>query len=123
VSMRPIPAIYEKGLLRPLQSLPLPEHEKVYIILVPEDSQYPTIEARLRQMHSQADEWLTHQPQDAVQPSGPLSPARKARLDAELDQLLAEVDAAMSDASEEEIAALVDEAAQAIPYCTGVSYA
>jgi predicted DNA-binding antitoxin AbrB/MazE fold protein len=112
--MRPIPAIYENGLLRPLQSLPLPEHEKVYIILVTEDSQYPTTEARLRQMHAQADEWLTYQSRDALQPPCPLSPAHKARLDAELDQLLAEVDAAMSDASEEEVAALVDEAAQAI---------
>ena len=112
--MTPIPAIYEKGLLRPLQSLPLPEHEKVYIILVTEDSQYPTIEARLRQMHAQADEWLTYQPQDALQYPPTLSPARKTRLDAELDQLLAEVDAAISAASEEEVAALVDEAAQAI---------
>jgi len=120
-TMRPIPAIYENGLLRPLQSLPLPEHEKVYIILVTKDSQYPTIEARLHQMHAQADEWLACQSPDALQPPPPLSPTRKTRLDTELDQLLAEVDAAMSDASEEEVAALVDEAAQAIPYCTGVS--
>jgi len=110
----PIQAVYEHGLLRPLQPLFLPERALVYITVVPSEPQQPSVEERLRQMHTQVDDWLARQPQDAVRSPRPLSPAAKARLDAELDQLLAEVDASMGDAADEMIAVLVNEAVHAV---------
>jgi len=110
----PIKAVYERGLLRPLQPLLLPERAQVYVMVIPNESQQPPVEESLRQMHARADEWLAHQPPDAVRAPRPLSPAAKARLDAELDQLLAEADASAGDATEETIAALVNEAVHAV---------
>ncbi len=109
----PIEAIYERGLIRPLQPLVLPERTQVYVFVVPSESQPPLTTGRLQQMHALADEWLAHQPKDAVRPPRPLSPVGKARLDAELDDLLAEVDLSMRDGAEEAIVELVDEAADA----------
>jgi len=109
----PVRAIYENGLLRPLQSLPLSEHQEVVIFVTAEERPRAVGEKRLREMHAQADAWLARQPVGAVRQPRPLSPAHQARLNSELDRLLAEVDAAMGNASEDEIAALVDEAANA----------
>lgn len=103
-------AVYENGLLRPLQALSLPEHEQVRVLISPEAQPYVAPEQRLLQMHEQVDDWLARQPQDAVRPPRALPRSRRTKLDNELDQLLAAVDAAMSDSSDEEVAAAVDEA-------------
>ena len=109
-----IQAVYEHGLLRPLQPLFLPERAQVYVIVVPSEPQQPPVEERLRQMHARADEWLANQPRDAVRAPRPLSPTTRAKLDAELGRLLAEVDASMGDVPDETITALVNEAAHAV---------
>lgn len=110
----PIPAVYENGLLRPLQPLSLPERAQVYLTISLSEPLQADVEARLQEMHRQADEWLAQQPQGAVRPPRRLSAAAQARLDAELEALLAEVDASMGDVSEEEVAALANEAVQAV---------
>ena len=107
-------AVYENGLLRPLQALSLSEHEQVHILISPEAQHYAAPEHRLLRMHEQVDDWMARQPQDAVRPPRALSPSRRRKLDAELERLLADVDAAMSDSSDGEVAGLVDEAAQVV---------
>jgi predicted DNA-binding antitoxin AbrB/MazE fold protein len=113
-SSNPIHAVYENGSLRLLQPLPLRDHQQVQIIVLPEVSYTPADPERVRQMHERADAWLAQQRPDAVREPKPLSPAEKARLDAEFDQLLAEIRAKSAESSEEELASRVDAAIAAV---------
>lgn len=107
----PITAVFENGLLKPLQPLALKDQQRVRIIVV-EDEVIPPVDLdRVHVMHEAAEAWLAIQPADAVQEPAPLSQDDKAQLDAELDQLLAEIQQYSARDSEEEIARLVDEAA------------
>lgn len=113
-SSKPISAIYENGLLKPLQPLPLRDRQRVKIIVLPDELRAQADPERVRQLHEQADAWLAQQPPHAVREPKPLSPAEKERLDAEFDQLLAEIHSKSADYSEEELAALVDAAVAAV---------
>ena len=107
-------AVYENGILRPLQPLPLSEHAQVDISVVAIAASPPVVEDRLREMHVQTNEWLRRQSAHAVRLPPRLSPVAQASLDAELDKLLAEIDAEVGDVSEDEITALVDKAVSAV---------
>jgi predicted DNA-binding antitoxin AbrB/MazE fold protein len=106
----PIKAVYENGLLRPLQALPFQDRQEVIITIATEDRLQGEDSVRLQAMHAQADAWLARQPEHVIRSSRSLSVERHTRLNRELDQLLSEVDAEMGDAAEVEIARLVDEA-------------
>jgi len=108
----PIKAVYENGLLRPLQALPFLDHQEVIITVTAENRPQSVDGARLQAMHAQADAWLSRQPAHAIRTSRSPSPAHYTRLNRELDQLLSEVDTEMGDANEDEIARLIDEAIQ-----------
>jgi hypothetical protein len=84
------------------------------IFVAPQDHLRSVDERRLREMNAQADAWLARQSADAVRQPRSFSPVHQDRLDAELDLLLAEVDAAMDDVSEDEVTTLVDEAVKAV---------
>ncbi len=71
-----ISAVYEGGLLKPIQPLALPERQRVRVIVMAEEPD----PARVRWMHEQAAQWLAQQPVEAVREPAPLSPAERARL-------------------------------------------
>jgi predicted DNA-binding antitoxin AbrB/MazE fold protein len=105
-----ISAVYEDGFLKPVQPLALPEHQRVRVIVVPAEPD----PARVRWLYEQADEWLAQQPAEAIHQPAPLSPATRARLDAEFDDLLVEIRQITAGLSEVEIAARVDNARRAV---------
>ncbi len=109
-----VSAVYEDGWLKPLEPLPLHEHQHVELtVTVPDELRYHADPERLHLLHEEADRWLAQQPAGAVQEPRQLSPQQQARLDAEFDQLIAEIQA-MSDADGETLPAdLVDEAVAA----------
>ena len=108
-------AVYEDGWLKPLEPLPLHDHQRVEIMVtVSEEPQYRADSERVRQLHERASEWLAQQPVLAVRAPRRISQARQDRLDAEFDQLLAEIQAASGADDEAELIALVDEAVAAV---------
>jgi hypothetical protein len=110
----PITAIFENGLLKPLEPLALKDHQRVRIFVVEDEAFVPPDPNRVYVMHEAAGEWLAMQSADAVQEPALLSPGEKEQLDAELDQLLAEIRRYSATDSDEEIALLVDEAVSAV---------
>lgn len=110
----PINAVYENGLLRLLQPLPLRNYQQVKVIVLLPDEPHRADPERVRQLHDKADDWLARQPPHAVREPRPLSPAEKERLDAEFDQLLAEIHSKSASYSDAELAALVDAAVAAV---------
>jgi hypothetical protein len=65
-------------------------------------------------MQQAAERWLAQQPPDAVREPVTLSPEEKLKLDAEFDQLLAEIRQHSEGISEQEIMADVREALEAV---------
>ena len=106
-----VSAVYEDGWLKPLEPLPLRDHQRVKIVVtLLDESQYRADPERVHRLHEKADEWLAQQPAVAVQEPRLLSPTKQAQLDVEFDRLLAEIQAASGADDEAELAALVDEA-------------
>lgn len=108
----PIAAVFENGLLKPLEPLKLKDLQRVKIFVIEDEA--PADPERVRQMHEMADTWLRNQRPGAVREPEPLMPQEKARLDAEFEQLLAEMQQYSTQDSENEIAALVSEAVAAV---------
>ena len=107
-------ARYQKGILKPIGSLPLKENQRVQIIVLPQLKEADEVdEARLAEMHHRADEWLAQQPPDAVRPS-PLSEEERRQAVAELDQVLKDLWEANVHYSEEEVMADVNAAVKAV---------
>lgn len=110
---RAITAIYEGGVLKPSEKLPLEEQQEVLVIVVPlpKKEQLLTDEqARLAQMRQQTEAWLARQPTDAVRPPLSLPQARSRELDDAFDAALTTIRARAAQFSEAEIAADVDAA-------------
>jgi predicted DNA-binding antitoxin AbrB/MazE fold protein len=108
---RAITAIYEEGVLKPSEKLPLEEQQEVLVIVVPlpRNEQLLTDEqARLAQMREQTEAWLAKQPTDAVRPPLSLPQARSRELDDAFDVALTTIRARAAQFSEAEIAADVD---------------
>ena len=92
----------------------LHDHQRVEIMVTAlEEPQYRADPELVQQLHEKANEWLAQQPAAAVREPRRFSQAKKSRLDAEFDQLMAEIQAASGADDEAELAALVDEAVAA----------
>lgn len=108
-------AVYEDGWLKPVEPLLLPDRQRVEILVtVLEEPQYRADPSLVQQLHEKANEWLAQQPTAAVREPRRFSQAKKSRLDAEFDQLMAEIQAASGADDDAELAALVDEAVTAV---------
>jgi predicted DNA-binding antitoxin AbrB/MazE fold protein len=110
---RAITAIYEGGVLKPSEKLPLEEQQEVLVIVVPlpKKEQLLTDEqAQLAQLREQTEAWLAKQPTDAVRSPLSLPQARSRELDDAFDAALAAIRARAAQFSEAEIAADVDAA-------------
>jgi predicted DNA-binding antitoxin AbrB/MazE fold protein len=108
-------AVYEDGWLKPLEPLPLHDRQRVEIMVaVAEEPRYRVDLQRVQQLHEKANTWLAQQPATTVQEPQRLSLTEQLRLDAEFDQLLAEIQAASGVDDEAELVALVDEAVAAV---------
>jgi len=110
----PIPAIYENGVLRPLQPLPLRNAQQVQIIVLADAPHLQADPERVRRFHEMVDAWLVRQPAQSIREPKPLSPVEKERLDTEFDRLLAEIHSVSGRCPEAEIAVLVDAAVTAV---------
>lgn len=102
-----ISAVYDKGVLRPVQQLPLDDQQEVLLIVLPlKRGKPPAVDpARVARMQEQTEAWLAQQPADAVRE--PLVPYRVAD---DFDAVLAEIRERASRFSEAEIAADVNAA-------------
>jgi predicted DNA-binding antitoxin AbrB/MazE fold protein len=99
----PIAAIYENGILKPLEPLALREHQRVQInILVADAPARPDL-TRVRRIEEQADAWLAQQPAHAVREPAPFATGEKESLDAEFDKLLSELHRKTVDLTEDEL--------------------
>ena len=96
-----IEAIYHNGKLEFKEVLPLEEGQVVRIVVVTEKE-------RLVTMNTLADQWLTQQPSEAIPQPTEYTEEELAKLDAEWDAVLAEIQRHVGDISEEEIANDVD---------------
>ena len=56
---RSLQAIYEKGVLRPLEPLPLKEHQRVTVTVSDQDAEETNDNAFLRDLESEADDSVT----------------------------------------------------------------
>jgi predicted DNA-binding antitoxin AbrB/MazE fold protein len=112
-------ATYENGLLKPAEKLPLSEHQKVLVVVVPltTETAYPRDPARLAKMRERTETWLSQQSPDATrEPSAQAAQQRDDEFDAALAairarashfdkaQIIADVEAAIS-----EVRAMPDE--------------
>lgn len=110
----PIAAIYENGILKPLEPLALRERQYVQINIIVTDAPARVDGERLRQIEEQADAWLAQQPTHAVREPAPLATDEKERLDAEFDQLLSELQRQAVDLTEDELTDRINVAVAAI---------
>jgi len=114
LTIEPVSAVYESGLFRLLEPLPLSDHQRVSLSIFVGEPVSPSPDAaRLARIREQAAVWLAQQPPEAVREPRALSVAERGRLDADFDRLLAEIHRYTAGDSEDEIAALVDEAVTA----------
>ena len=110
---RAITAIYEGGVLKPSEKLPLEEHQEVLVIVVPlprKEQLLTDEQAQLAQMRQQTEAWLAKQLTDAVRPPLSLPTARSRELDAAFDTALTAIRARAAQFSEADVAADVDAA-------------
>ena len=98
-------AVYEDGWLKPLEPLLIPDRQRVEILVtVLEEPQYRADPKLVQQLHEKTNEWLAQQPTAAVREPQRFSQAKKSRLDAEFDQLMAEIQTASgADADKEQL--------------------
>ncbi len=110
---RAITAIYEGGVLKPSEKLPLEEQQEVLVIVVPlprKEQLLTDEQARLAQLRERTEAWLAEQPTDAVRPPLSLPKARSRELDDAFDAALTAIRARAAQFSKAEIAADVDAA-------------
>jgi predicted DNA-binding antitoxin AbrB/MazE fold protein len=107
--MTEIEAIYHNGKLELKTPLPLAEGQSVRIIVVDEELD------RIAAMEAAADAWLKLQPEQ--QPTQPDANPDWAMLDAEWDELFAEI--AASNVDENELTADIEEAVKAVRQRSG----
>ena len=64
-----VSATYEKGVLKPLRSLPLVDHQQVYLIVISASAQATSMQPdmkRVDEMQKQVDAWLSSQPLEGL---------------------------------------------------------
>lgn len=64
-----VSATYEKGVLKPLRSLPLVDHQQVYLIIISASAQATSMQPdmnRVDEMQKQVDAWLSSQPLEGL---------------------------------------------------------
>lgn len=98
-----IEGIYHNGKLEIKQILPLKEGQVVHIMVLTETE-------RIATMNTLADQWLAQQDANALPNVTEYSEEELAKMDAEWDEVLAEIQSHIGDISEEEIAADVEAA-------------
>ena len=98
-----IEAIYHNGKLEIKHTLPLKEGQVLHIMVL-------TDAERVANMIALADQWLTQQDTNALPTVTEYSEEELARMDAEWDEVLAEIQSHIGDVSEEEIAEDVEAA-------------
>ena len=101
-------AIFENGLLKPSEKLPLEDKQKVWVVIVPMQAEVDT--ARLKALREQAEDWLRQQPPNTVREPIELAPELEKRLDDEFEQTLARIHARASRYSEAVIIADIEAA-------------
>jgi len=84
-----IEAIYHNGVLEPKPALPLKEGQTVRIVVLTEEA---SLEEHVAAMHTAADKWLAQQSPEAVPVPPDYPPEEWARLDAEWEKLLLEIE-------------------------------
>jgi predicted DNA-binding antitoxin AbrB/MazE fold protein len=110
---RAITAIYEGGVLKPSEKLPLEEQQEVLVIVVPlprKEQLLTDEQARLAQLRERTEAWLAEQPTDAVRPPLSLPQTRSRELDDAFDAALSAIRARAAQFIEAEITADVDAA-------------
>lgn len=110
---RVVTAVYENGLLKPLQHLPLQEHQRVLVIVLPLDVDRERVSyspERVAEMEAQVEAWLRRQPADALREPLPLSHAVRQALDQASDEALAAIRRHAAAFDDDEIAADVEAA-------------
>jgi predicted DNA-binding antitoxin AbrB/MazE fold protein len=91
---RAVTAIYENGILKPLQRLPLQEHQRVLVIVVSLDAERERVSynpERVAEMERRAGAWLSQQPVYVVHEPSPLAPAVQQAIDRAFDEALAAI--------------------------------
>ncbi len=110
--MTEIEAVYRNGKLELKSVLPLKEGQAVRVVVLADEN--AGVKERVAAMHAAADVWLAQQKPDAVE-SAPDYPTEEwAKLDAEWDELLAELQQHAGSLAEDEIAAEIDEAVRVV---------
>ncbi|MFQ5594964.1 MAG: antitoxin family protein [Anaerolineae bacterium] len=108
---RAVTAVYENGVLKLLQELPLQESQHVLVIIVPLDAAQEHLSyspERVADMERQADAWLSQQPADAVREPSPLAPAVRQMIDRAFDEALAAIHSHSVPFDDDEIATDVE---------------
>lgn len=103
-----VEAVYHKGILTLKDALPLEEGQTVWVIVQPEDAE------RLNAVRQAVKNWKAQHPSVAPVEPPEFSPEEWAKLDAEFDELLAELHVTSGQYTEEEIAEDVDQALRAV---------
>ena len=110
----PITVIYEDGVLRPRQPLTLRERQEVQILVLADEETAALEEERFHQLQRKLDAWQVAHPAQPMQMPPASATAQRARLDEEFDQLLGDLRRYSQVDSEDEVAAIVDEAVSAV---------
>ncbi len=110
--MTEIEAVYRNGILELKSALPLKEGQAVKVLVLTDVE--ASVKERVTAMHAAADVWLAQQKPDAVKPAPEYPPEEWSKLDAEWDELLAEIQQHEGSLTEDEIAAEVDEAVRVV---------
>jgi predicted DNA-binding antitoxin AbrB/MazE fold protein len=106
-----VKAIYQDGVLKPVEDLSLEEQQQVVVIILPvrsEISQAQPDPERVNIIKEQTATWLRQQPAEAIRPPASLEPAQEQHVDQDIEDTLRAIRA--SQLSSEEIAADVSQA-------------
>jgi predicted DNA-binding antitoxin AbrB/MazE fold protein len=110
---RVVTAVYEDGLLKPLQRLPLQEHQRVVVFVLPLDTERERVSYSpewIAEMEAQVEAWLRRQPADVLREPLPLSSAVRQAMNQAFDEALAAIRSHAVAFDDDEIAADVEAA-------------
>lgn len=107
-----IEAIYRNGVLELKTGLPLKDGQTVRVVVLT-DGETSTKE-RIAAMHTAADDWLVEQTRATLPAEPDYPPEEWTRLDNELDEILADIQQQTGQHLEDEIAADVEAAVNAV---------
>jgi predicted DNA-binding antitoxin AbrB/MazE fold protein len=108
-----VKAIYQDGVLKPVEDLSLEEQQQVVVIILPvrsETSQAQPASERITIIKEQTATWLRQQPAKAIRPPASLKPAREQHVDQDIEDTLKAIRTKASQLSPKEIAADISQA-------------